>query len=158
MLSKVPTIAINVAFIKENDSIFSDEMISQRLGMIPLRRIDNTEKEFKFTLDAVGPKTVYAEDLVNENKDQVEILNPKIIILTLRNNERISIVCHTDEGTGSDHAKWNPCCGIAYKEVNENLYNFHIETTGSLRPKEVILHSVDILKKDLIKYKKMLNN
>ena len=56
-------------------------------------------------------------------------------------------------GTGLEHSKWGPSCGTAYEQYSQNLYTFFIETTGALRPEELFLRSIEILKNKLLKLK-----
>lgn len=55
MIAEVPTMAIEHVFIKNNTSIIQDEVLSHRLGMIPLR-IDPRKFEFKKKDDPITEK------------------------------------------------------------------------------------------------------
>lgn len=155
MIGDIPVIAIDTVKIKENDSSLCDEMIAHRLGLIPIRVKPGIEKkEFVIKLKAEGPRRIYARDLILP--EELELPHPGIIILNLGSKEHINLVCNTEEGVGSEHAKWSASCGTAYDKIDENKYKFNIETTGSLTAKEILQKSIDVLRKDIIHYKKMI--
>jgi DNA-directed RNA polymerase subunit D len=159
MISKVGTIAINTVSIIENDSILNDEIIAHRIGQIPIKRT-NDETRFRISLetecpiDAEGPMYVYSENIVLP--PEIKMTNDKIIILQLRPGEKIKLFGFTEYGTGTEHAKWSPCCGTSYEKINDYEFKFHIESVGQLTPLEILKESISILNKDLGKYKKLL--
>ncbi len=153
MISKIPSIVINNVCIKENDSVMDDDILSHRLGQIPLKKIeisDNTE--YTVELDIIGPVTVYSRDLVFSKG--IILTDPNIILIKLKKDERLKFHGHTKEGTGEDHAKFNVCCGTTYRKISDNMHHFHIESTGVYTAKEIFQKSLEILKEDLLKYKK----
>lgn len=91
MISDVPTVAIESVSMEQNTGALHDELIAQRLGLIPilcdinfLKRVASNDEQFffpdysyKFSLDVCCPQltpevTVYARDLVfqPQNEDQ----------------------------------------------------------------------------------------
>jgi len=142
LLSGVPTVAISDVFINTNDSVTHDEVLSHRLGMIPL---DVNADEFEareegeepsdyntivFILDVVGVRggkndvtSVMSKDLVFQpNGDQAERLSkpPKpyhddILITKLKPGQRVNIECHAILGTGKKHARFSPVTGCSYR-------------------------------------------
>lgn len=162
MIAKVNTIAINTVSIIENDSILNDEIISHRIGLIPIKRTTKSEEtRFKIELekecpiDSKGPIYVYSEDIVIPN--ELQMVFSKIIIVQLRPGEKIKLFGFTEIGSGEQHAKWSPCCGTSYEKIGENEFKVHIETI-QLTPKEVLSSAIGIIIKDLHKYKKILNS
>lgn len=155
IIGRIPSISIDTVCIQENDSCLCDEMIVHRLGLIPIRTT-GTLQNFQISLEATGPTRVYSRDIMFEDKN-ANAVSPDIIILNLNKNERIKLTGNLEEGIGADHSKWSISCGTSYKKMDETTHHFVIETNGSFTPKEALLKSIQILKDDLIKYKKLLN-
>lgn len=156
MIGQVPSIVIDTVTIKENDSSLCDEIIAHRLGQIPLRKIGGTEgqTEFKIKLEQIGPKRVYSRDIIFE--PGIEPVSQNIILLNLGDGECIRLVGQTEEGIGRDHAKFSVCCGTSYEKLTDSSFKFHIETSAAKTAKETWLEAIDILRNELIAYKKLL--
>jgi DNA-directed RNA polymerase subunit D len=155
MISQVPTIVIDTVVIKENDSSLADEFIAHRLGQIPLRKTTtDPTTDFKIKLEAYGPVRVYSRDIVFS--DGIELVSGDIIIMNLKENECIKLYGNTEEGIAQEHSKWSPCCGTSYTKLSDDSYKFRIETAGSKTAKEVWKEAIEILKNELVGYKKLL--
>lgn len=89
-MSRVPVLAIDEVVFYDNSSAFWDEYIGHRLGLIPLTTPDNTpaSAEVLFSLDAEGPKTVYASDMVSADKD-IAVTKGNIVVVTLGPNQHL---------------------------------------------------------------------
>jgi DNA-directed RNA polymerase alpha subunit len=160
IISSIPTNVIDTVCIKENDSILCDEMIAHRLGQIPLRVVQQESQEpnnqYTVKLKKVGPKRIYSRDL--EFSSGIEPVSPDIIILNLGSNECIDLIGNIEEGTvdDQDHSKFSVSCGTSYKKIKDDLFEMHVETTGCITAKEALLKSIEIIKNELINYKKMI--
>ena len=155
MISQIPSIVIDNVCIKENDCSLSDEIIVHRLGQIPLRKTtNNNETVFEIKLCAVGPRRIYSRDIVFSSG--IQPVDPDIIILNLDVNECIDLFGNTEEGTGIDHAKFSVCCGTSYKKLSDDSFKFHIEVSGVYSAKETFNKALDILREEILMYKKML--
>ena len=72
-MSQVPTVAIDTVFIYENNSCIHDEMLAQRLGLVPLDIDPNSigdDEEIEFTLEAEthrDMKDVLSRELVSDH-------------------------------------------------------------------------------------------
>lgn len=157
IISQISSIVIDTIYIKENDSSICDEMIAHRIGLIPLKKttLDPTT-EFKIKLEQIGPKRVYSRDIIFPSG--IEAVSPDIIILNLGHNEIIKLTGTTEEGTPIDqnHSKFSVSCGTTYKKLSDNSFHLKIETTGSISAKDALLKSIEIIKEDIINYKKMV--
>ena len=157
MISEVPIYAIERVLIKNNNSVINDEMLSHRLGLLPLIKTDNLypDQEFMFSLDVSYDQskadvnnihTIYSKDLINES-ETLKLVNDDIIIAEITKDQSISLIAYAVLGNGLIHAKWSPSCGTTYidHEDNEKGLTFKIETTGSIKPIDLYNKSIDIL-------------
>ncbi|PKI83092.1 Rpc40p [Malassezia vespertilionis] len=112
--SQVPSVAIEHVYIWNNTSIIQDEVLSHRLGLIPLA-IDPTKLTFKM---------VYASQLEWDPKgDQGETMadappqpvNPDIVIAKLAPGQGMEMELHCEKGIGKDHAKFSPVATATYR-------------------------------------------
>lgn len=133
MLTEVPSMAIEDVVIVENSSMFHDEVLAHRLGLIPLTTdLDSynlpeecpCKSEFGCNLCRValtlnveaveGMKTVYSGDLVSENPD-IRPVSDRIPIVKLVSGQKIKLEAYARLGKGKAHAKWQPVSMCVYK-------------------------------------------
>ena len=132
MISEVPTIAIDQVEIKTNTSIMYDEMLSHRIGLVPLKipssvKMDQA-KDITFQLfvktGADEVRTVYVRDLVwipppsdelNPDMEPPTFPFPNIILLKLGPNQEIDLKCICEVDVGRTHAKWSPVATAYYR-------------------------------------------
>ncbi|KAJ1948913.1 RNA polymerase II subunit 3, partial [Linderina macrospora] len=145
MIAEVPTMAIDLVEFIENTSVLADEFIAHRLGMIPL--LSHDVDKFKYTRDCIctdyckdcsvefrlhvkcteeGTRTVTSHELISSNKSVVPVTegedDPGIILLKLRKGQEINIHCIAKKGVAKEHAKWSPCCSVAFEyDPHNNL-------------------------------------
>lgn len=109
-VSEVPTLAIDDVEIYKNDSALYDELLSHRLGLVPLvtekSMTGKTKIELKLTRE--GPCTVYSGDL----KGGAEIVHHDIPLTILSENNKLELVATAVLGLGTQHAKYIP--GLCY--------------------------------------------
>ena len=127
LMSEVPKLAIDKVTFYDNTSALFDEMISHRLGLLPittdpstLNMVGQVDAEgrptlvVRYTLTKEGPCTVYSGDLEPEDKAYA-IVDPKIPIVELLKDQRLILECEAMLGTGTQHAKWQVCSAVGYK-------------------------------------------
>jgi DNA-directed RNA polymerase subunit D len=121
MMNEVPTMAIENVEISRNDSILYDEMLSHRLGLVPLttdlksysmpakEELDSQEflaqSSCKLTLEAKGPGIVYARDLKSKDP-KVKPVFPDMPLAKLLEGQEIRLEATAVLGVGKMHAKW----------------------------------------------------
>jgi len=129
MLSDLPKLAVENVVIYDNTSALFDEIISHRLGMVPIPT-DLSLIKFKdecvckgkgcpnctvrYTLSKEGAGVVYSGDLQPEEKTWA-IKEDKIPIVQLYNDQRLILEMEAVLGRGRDHAKWQPVQAPGYK-------------------------------------------
>lgn len=132
-LAEVPSMAIDEVVMIENSSILQDEMISHRLGLVPLKTdLDSynlpedcecksefgcTQCRVTLTLNAEsteGTRPVYSGELVSENPEIVPVAE-KVPIVKLAKGQKLKLEAYARLGKGKTHAKWQPVCVCAYK-------------------------------------------
>jgi len=133
IMEEVPTMSIEEVTFNKNQSALYDEIISNRLGLIPLttdlKGYNFTEDckckgkgcarcELKLVLEAKGPCTVYAENLKSKDP-KVKPVYPDMPITKLLKGQNIEFEAVARLGKGRSHAKFSP--GLAYYRSVPNL-------------------------------------
>ncbi|KAM0672302.1 DNA-directed RNA polymerases I and III subunit RPAC1 [Ordospora colligata] len=135
LMNDVPTMAVKEVFLRENESVFADEFLAHRLGLIPLEidpeRFDFVEDELnekncvKFVLDVNNNGKdimhVYSDDIlwmpIGDQKKEIgeAKFSSKVLLFKLAPGQRIEAELVCTKGTGSMHAKWSPVCPATYR-------------------------------------------
>lgn len=122
IIDSVPTMAIEDVEFSENSSALYDEMISHRLGLIPLttdlKSYNLPEKckcngegcgrcTVKLVLKTKGPGYIYASDL--KSKDPaIKPVYPEMIIVKLLKGQELAFEATAVLGKGLRHVKFSP--------------------------------------------------
>ena len=168
-ISEVPCMAIDEVVILENSSVMYDELVSHRLGLIPLRTdlsrfvlpedcdcnssLGCSQCRVLLVLDVEskdGTMTIYSKDMVSED-DYVVPTHPEIPIVKLSNGQRLKLEAYAKLGKGIEHAKWQPVCKSILKEADDDPDSFilHLESVGSLTAEEIFLKSIELIRSDV---------
>ena len=156
MISEVPTLAIEWVDFHQNSSVLFDELVAQRMGMLPLQF--NPDKfslkddckcggkgcplcEVVFAVDMKGPATVKSGDMKSSNKD-VKVTSPEFPLAELYENQEMKFEAKAEIGFGKDHAKWQ-AANAAYQyypelEVGKDCKPEEIKKAAALCPKGVL--------------------
>ncbi len=133
IMSEVPSMAIYEILFVENDSVLYDEMISNRLALIPLTtdlKSYNLPDECscggegcslcqaEFVLEKVvgrddEPQNVYSSDL-DPLDPKIKPVSDTVLIAKLASNTSLVLEAYARLGRGKDHVKHQPVCGIGY--------------------------------------------
>lgn len=134
MLTKLPAMAIDEVLIIENTSVMYDEILAQRLGLVPLVT-DLESYNLPEECDCEGKgcslcqctltleKEAVDEDLVIYSGD-LSSQDPKVVpatngipIVKLAPGQSIILEAYAKLGTGEENAKFQPVSTVAYKYV-----------------------------------------
>lgn len=105
-IAEIPTLAIEEVEIFKNDSALYDEVLSHRLGLVPLKmeKSFNEKSKIELKLTKVGPGTVYSGDLSGD----AEVVFDKIPLTILKEDHKVELVATAVVGKGIKHAKHTP--------------------------------------------------
>lgn len=152
-----------------------DEGLAHRLGLIPIKtdlsRFNEPTKcdcqsetgcsncKVMFVLDSGDSdvtRTILSNELTSED-ESVKPTSDKIPIVQLAAGQRIKVECYARLGRGTEHAKWNSANISVLTETNkEDERILTIESTGALKPEQIILAGVDELSSRLSEFKEMM--
>ena len=165
-LNGVPVYAIDTVDMIENSSVLADEGITHRLGLIPLKtdlsRSDESDSRIMLTLDSgddteTGRTVTSAE--ISSDDQVVKPSSDKIPIVHLAPGQKLKFEAYAKLGKGTEHAKWNSSnIAVLLDTKKEDEYILTVETTGALKPGEIILGGINELAKRLEEFKEILTD
>jgi DNA-directed RNA polymerase subunit D len=174
-LNGVPVFAIDTVDMIENSSVMSDEGISHRLGLIPLKtdlkrfsephlcscksQAGCSNCRVMLVIDSGNTettRTVTSSELSSEDQT-VKPVSDKIPIVQLAPGQKIKLEAYARLGRGSTHAKWNSAnIAVLTHTDKEGEYVLTVETTGALSPEQIITAGVDELAQRLEEFKEVI--
>jgi len=160
MISEIPTMAIETIDFKKNDSALPDEVVANRMGLIPLtfdEKAYNLPKDCKcegkgcsrcqvtIVLKKRGPAVVYSGDMKSTDKS-VRPVYDKIPITELFEGQEITLEATAQLGTGREHAKWQGAV-VGYKTVEDkkDAFIFNIESISGIEVDRLVTKSAELL-------------
>ena len=165
-LNGVPIYAIDTVDMIENSSVLADEGIAHRLGLIPLKtdlsRSDESDSRIMLTLDSGDAtetgRTVTSAELSSDDQ-VVKPSSAQIPIVHLAPGQKLKFEAYARLGKGTAHAKWNSSnIAVLLDTKKEDEHVLTVETTGALKPGEIILGGINELAKRLEEFKEILAN
>lgn len=157
LIAEVPTMAIERVYVSENTSVIQDEVLSHRLGLIPLKADprefemmtaddeSNSMNTLVFKLQVVagenkadpdGFTSVYSSQLEWQpvgsqadtfEHDPIRPVHDDILIARLKPGQVISLEAHATKGIGKEHAKWSPVGTASYRLLPELVVGEEVE-------------------------------
>jgi len=141
MIADVPTLAIDHVKFYDNTSVFFDEMLALRLGLIPIRGDLDSFKfqsdcecggegcglcQVSLSLNAQCPNSeeeliVYSKDIKSQDSETLPA-QQDIPIIKLKCDQKIMVEAVVRKGRGREHAKFQPTTVCGYK--NRYLVEF----------------------------------
>lgn len=175
-LNGVPVFAIDTVDIIDNSSVLADEGIAHRLGLIPittdLSRFNEPTKcdchsetgctncKVMLVLDSGvsnETRTIYSSDLSSED-ESIKPVSDKIPIVQLAPGQKIKMECYARLGRGTDHAKWNSSNISTLTDTDkEGESTLTVESTGALKPEQIIISGIDEVNIKLNDFKEMID-
>ena len=165
-LNGVPIYAIDTVDMIENSSVLADEGITHRLGLIPLKtdlsRSDESDSRIMLTLDSgddteTGRIVTSAE--LSSDDTVVKPSSDQIPIIHLAPGQKLKFEAYARLSRGTEHAKWNSSnIAVLLDTKKEDEHILTVETTGALKPREIILGGISELAKRLEEFKEILAN
>jgi DNA-directed RNA polymerase subunit D len=159
MLSDLPKLAIQDVVIYDNTSALFDEIITHRLGLIPIptdfKLLTYKDKcvckgkgcpncTIRYTLSKEGEGIVFSGDLQSADKSWA-ITEDKIPIIELFNDQRLILEVEAILGKARDHAKWQGVIAPRYK--------MDLKIEFDINKKNEVKEFIEKLPKDLVKIK-----
>lgn len=166
MISEIETYSLDFLIFKKNNTHYNDDFLAHRFGLIPFT-VDSptyipTENCFShnckdcclFVSLSKENKTdrimnVYSSDLTMHSHAKTEFrpvafpgFEKGILLLKLGPGQSIEFKGKLQRGNGRLHSKWSPVSTVFYKEIDEEEYEFTIESTGSLSPISIFKNTV----------------
>jgi len=151
IMTYVPSMAMEKVTVYENTSPIYEEMIAQRLGLIPLTtdlKTYTVQSECKcggkgcgrcqadFILEKTGPATVYSGDL-NSQDSKVKPVYDRIPITKLGANKSVKMEMVARLGFMNEHAKFQSAIA-SYKQLSDDEFEFFAETYNNIPAKEMV--------------------
>ncbi len=158
----IPCYAIDIVTVYENNSVITDDMLSLRLGLIPIKldpRVDIKELEFSIDVEYDKNKSdngmhiIYSNDITLTNvipglAPVTDIIQQNIPISVLCPGQKLQITATAIVSTGYEHAKWSTVCAPFF-DKRDNKYYLKIEPVGSRSSQSIYNESIDILLKQI---------
>jgi DNA-directed RNA polymerase II subunit RPB3 len=147
ILADVPSIAIELVEIESNTTVFNDEFIAHRLGLIPLVSTDvhnmktiyeagedEEVQDIEFSLNV----SCRSEDTQHVTSDDLQTDpmwprcvpigynqrdNKGILIVKMRKGQELRLKAIARKGIGKDHAKWSPVATAVFQHLADIKIN-----------------------------------
>lgn len=150
LISNIPTLAIDNIKIKNNTSVINDEMLAQRISLLPLKYSNHLDEIGKFELCVKCPKDVTIMNINSSelkytlDSNNVTLLYDDILLLKLKSMQEVNLEVTCKKSIGKEHSKFSPVSTVSYKKDKDNFV-FAVECIGNIDPELLIKDAMDIL-------------
>ena len=170
MLSELPKLAIEHLIIYDNTTTLFDEIVSHRIGLIPIPTdlsLLNFRNEcsckgegcpsctVRYTLSKEGEGMVHSGDL-QPSEESWKITEDTIPIVELFNDQRLILEVEAVLGRGRDHAKWQSVIAPGFRFIPHITFDpkkkKDVEAFIETLPKDLVTLKKDTLELDDIKH------
>ncbi len=134
IINHVPTFAVHKIVVLKNESVMSDEMLAQRIGLIPIYSSEIDDQEHKLYIKKTGG-TVHSGDIQEDGLLEVPLKNIPIVILG--DNKNLELELNVKSGTGSQHIKYSPA-SVFFHNVNTIKQHEEIQDEEFACPKHLL--------------------
>jgi DNA-directed RNA polymerase subunit D len=117
IIADLPSFAIDEIDVYENNSVFYNDYVANRAGLVPLTFDEDAGDDVKVTLglNAEGPAIVYSSELKSTD-EKIRPFKESIPLVKLAENQRLRIEAVAVKGKGRTHAKFQ-CAVASYNQV-----------------------------------------
>jgi len=118
IMESVPCLAVEAIQIYENASPIADEMLANRLCLLPIKTDVKAYKKgnnVKLVLEKAGPGEVTSGD-IKCSDPKIEVTDKKIPITKLGKGKKIKLEMNAVMNVGEEHSKHQPAI-VSYNEV-----------------------------------------
>lgn len=133
IMKDIACLAVDEVTFYENDSVIFDEMLANRLGLLPIKTDLKSYKKgdtVKLILEKEGPGIVTSKD-IKCTDPKIEISDKKIYITKLGKDQHIKLEMNAIMDDAKEHAKHQPAI-VSYHEIPIIKNNKKIENLKKL--------------------------
>ncbi|PIN98683.1 MAG: DNA-directed RNA polymerase subunit D [Candidatus Diapherotrites archaeon CG10_big_fil_rev_8_21_14_0_10_31_34] len=144
--TNVKSFAVDSINIYENTSVMFNEMLSHRMGMLPIQgdpKTYKTKDKVTLMIEKEGPCTVYSKD-VRSTDPKIEVVDKKIPILKLGKGQKLKAEMDAVVDSGKTHTKW--ISGVLSYNYDKDLFTINLESFGGMEPKEILIQAAQEIK------------
>jgi len=117
MLCDIPTMRLSSVAFETNTTIFPDDMIAHRLGLMPpVANGDPVDACVTFSLDRRGTCTLLSDDMCCS--DAAVRLRPGLLLCRLEQDQQLALTTRCTMGDGRQHARFQACVAPRYAKMH----------------------------------------
>ena len=124
LYTEVETYAISYVEVYANNSVMKDEVLADRLSLVPFVTADPGDGVI--TLHVNKPGYVLSKEL----QSPLKLVYDDIALVKLERGEEINLKAHLTKGTSKMHMKWCILNNFTFKEREEGGFRVDIEHLG----------------------------